>query len=65
MKLRQILRHMLIFLLEEEKLKATKFRHRSVTEVKVHFCELKKGIILGDEDEVHRLDLMKRLEIPF
>jgi hypothetical protein len=38
-------------LLKEEKLKATEFRHRSMTDKEVHMCEPKQGSILGEDDD--------------
>jgi len=31
----------------------------------VHFCETEKGVMFGEEDEVHSIELMKNLEISF
>jgi hypothetical protein len=53
-KLRRSLKHRLGAWNRKEELKEDEYRNSLEIRLEVHFCEPKKGIMLGDENEIQR-----------
>jgi len=51
-KLRQILKHRLDAWIREEELREAEYINSLEVGLTIHFCELEKGVMLGEEDEL-------------
>jgi hypothetical protein len=61
-KLRHRLKHRLDAWIKEPELREVEYRKSLEAGPTVHFCELKQGVVLGEEDEAQDEDLMGSLE---